>query len=64
MQQKYNEDETEFEMKGFIFEFIDNLDCFKCCFRRYPHEKNDFRCMPRRRKDGKDGGFKLKTTTK
>jgi hypothetical protein len=47
-------------MKGYIFEFIDDLDCFKCCFKRYPHEKNDFRCMSHQRKDGKNGGFKLK----
>ena len=60
MQQKYNEEETEFEMKGYTFLLIENLDCFKCDFRRYPHDKNDFRCMKHQRKDKREGGFKLK----
>ena len=60
MQQTYNEDETEFEMKGYIFEFIEAVDHYQCAFRRYPHDKNDFRCMPHQRKDRKNGVFKLK----
>lgn len=62
MPQIYNENETEFEMKGFTFEFIEGLDHYKCDFRKYPHDKNRFLCMPHQRKDGKNGGFKLKKT--
>ena len=62
MPQIYNETETEFEMKGFDFYFIEGVWCEGCIFHKYPHEGHDFRCMPHRRKDGKNGIFKLKKT--
>ena len=62
MPQIYNENETEFEMKGFTFEFIEGVWCEGCIFHKYPHDGRDFRCLPNLRKDGKNGIFKLKKT--